>query len=529
MNVNHLEVIGYREDQLKKIFNSSNTLSIKHMINNGKTQIDINNRIIFNDAYWKGFFPVGHVLNFFSSNFHAGFKKEFFKKDGGYGGLTSDSDGFINAKNTLEEKVDRKLGNHILLKYTETPWRGFYDIFKVISDKLLIGKVFIGAYPNGIEIFTFAMTREYTFDDMTVEDHRKLFDDAKRPDADHIEGVWDMASVSNSNHRTGVAKLDFDVKPDGRTEGRYRFMNLVQGETRIEMTDDELRMHDFTPLHDEIREIDKDYMIGKWCSARKEVFGPLSAGLIQFEPTTDGQTRFCFYYTLKRSGMDKLSADGVLDRILKQKLGVGMSFEEEMVGRYCQGELKEPLDLELDQGVHCQFNVKINISDLDKFVASNDHRAELTGTIQFDEFNGDQKVVCALEDDSYFNYLMINSESEEREMRYHIRFKHKEQLFLFNGTKFMQKNHKGGIKEIFADYTTLYCRVTKVHDNAQEGVAKLKFRVFEDIKSIASLLEFGLSFEVTGTTNLWKKMAARNKFNAFTTQFIFDEYNPLGL
>ena len=206
-----------------------------------------------------------------------------------------------------------------------------------------------------------------------------------------------------------------------------------------------------------------------------------------------------------------------------------MIFEEEMVGRYSPGRLKNPLGLESEQGVHCQFNVKMTIPDLDEFVASQDHRAEMTGTIQFAEFNGDKGVVCALEGDSYFNYLRMNPKTEEREMRYHIRFKHRERLFLFDGTKFMQKNHKGDINEILEDYTTLYCRITKSDDGMQVGVAKLKFRTFEDIKSIASLLEFGFSFQVTGTTDLWKKIAARNKFNAFTMQFIFDEYNPVGL
>ncbi len=529
MNVNHLDVIGYREGQLKKIFEASKTQSIDLMLNSGKRKIDRKNRIIFNDNYWKGFFPSGHVLNIFSSNFHTGFKKRFFKEGGQFAGVTSDSDGFINAKNTLEVKQDSQLGKHILLRYTEAPWQGFYDIFKVISDKLLIGRVFLGPYPKGTEMFTFCMVREYTFDDMNVDDHRELFDSAKTPKPDLIEGVWDMAAVSNSNHRTGAARLEFDVKPDGRIEARYQFMSLIQGQSRTELKEDELRMYDFTPLHDEIRAIDEDYMIGKWCTARREMFGPLSAGLLQFEPTADGQTRFCFYYTLKRSTMSRLPAPGVLDRILKQQLGVGMVFEEEMVGRYIPGELKKLLDLESGQGVHCQFNVKMTINDLDEFVASQDHRAEMAGTIQFAEFNGDQGVVSLLEQGSYFNYLRMNPETEEREMRYHIRFRHKNQLFLFDGTKFMQKDNKGDINEILEDYTTLYCRITKADDSKQVGVAKLKFRTFEDIKSIASLLEFGFSFQVTGTTNFWKKVAARNKFNAFTMQFIFDEYNPSGL
>ena len=529
MNVNHLDVIGYKEDQLKKLFDSADTLSIDVMVNTGNRKIDKEKKIIFNDTVWKGFFPVGHVLNFFSSNFHAGFKKEFFKKGAEYRGITSDSDGYIKADNTLEEKENDGLGRHILLKYTGVPWRGFYDIFKIIDDKLIIGKAFMGMYPYGKEIFTFPMVRKYTFDDMTVEDHRELFANAGRPEPEQIEGVWDMAAVSNNNHRTGVAKLAFDAKPDGRIEGRYQFMNLIEGATETVLSEDELRMYDFTPLHDEIRSIDKDYMIGKWCSADNKVFKPLSAGLIQVEPTDDGLARFCFYYTLKRTSLVKFASRGVLDRILKLKLGVGLHFDEKMVGPYCEGKLKDPQELKIGKHPECQFNVRITIKDLDEFVASKDHQAELTGTIQFEEFNGESDVISKLEEGSHFNYLRLNPDTDEREMNYHIRFSHKGDAFLFEGTKFMQKDNKGDIKEILDDYTTLYCRISRRDGNIQIGAAKLKFKTIEDIESIVSLLDFAMSFKVTGTTEHFTKVRALNKFNAFTLQFILDEYNPVGL
>ena len=102
-----------------------------------------------------------------SSALFTGFKKEFHKDGSGhYTGITSDTDDHIHARNSLEEINLAKptgtleAGKYILLKYLDPPWQGFYDIFKVINQDLLIGRVYLGEYPNGIRQFTFPMTRE---------------------------------------------------------------------------------------------------------------------------------------------------------------------------------------------------------------------------------------------------------------------------------------------------------------------------------------------------------------------------------
>ena len=137
---------------------------------------------IRNDGYWKGFFPQGpraecHVVG----DLH-GLPKQFFVKDGKYTGITSDTDDRIHARNSLEEieighgsKGTLEPGNYILLRYLDPPWQGFYDIFKIINDDLLIGRVYLGEYPNGARVFTFPMSRRYGFDQMTVDDHAALY------------------------------------------------------------------------------------------------------------------------------------------------------------------------------------------------------------------------------------------------------------------------------------------------------------------------------------------------------------------
>jgi hypothetical protein len=541
MNVNHFDVIGYRQDQLNKIFDATETGPIDTLLNSGRRQYDLQNKIIFNDSGWKGYFPVGQVLNPVASNIHSSFRKRFFKENGAVKGITSDSDFFIQAHNTVEEVVlsgprgKLRAGKYLLLKYTDLQWRAFYDLLKIIDEKLIVAKVFMGLpFPNGSELFTFSMVREYSFDEMTVEDHRELYERAAVPsDPQTLEGTWNMTVVANSNHREDVAQLSFDAKPDGQVEAHYVLMRTIQGESQTELGPDQLRMNDFTPLHDEIRAIDVNYMLGKWITDQLVPFAPFSVGLLQAEPASAGQSRFGFYYTLRRVDADQRPSIALLDQILERRLGVGLTFKEQMDGSYYAGDTdRSPdhlLNLKPEDGPHCQFNVTMTIADVDKFVVSDEHRAELSGTIQFKKFQGDRDLALSLEPGSFFNYLILNPATDEHEMRYHLRFNHKGEIFVLDGTKFMQKDHKGDIREILFDYTTLFVQVTQESSGKIQGVALMKFRTFESPAAVASALQFGLSFAVTGSDNPAIQAAAIAKFNAMTTKFVLDEYNPLGL
>jgi len=539
MNVNHLEVVGYRQDQLNKIFDAVETGPIALLFNSGVRRYDVRSRTIFNDTAWKGYFPVGQILNAIAANIQAGFRKRFFKQDGAIHGITSDSDFFLQARNTVEEVVltaprgNLRPGRYILLKYTDWQWRGFYDVIKVINDKLLIGKVFIGLpYPGGLELFTFSMVREYAFDEMTVEDHRELYDGVGvAPDPASLKGTWNLRALANSNHRADAAQLSFDVKPDGKVEARYLFLRTIQGQSRTEMGPDQLRLTDFTPLHDEIRALDANYMLGKWITDQRLPFGPFSVGLLQVEPAGPGRSRFGFYYTLRRAEPVRPPTAALLDKILSRRLGVGLTFQEQMDGSFYAGDAdRSPAHLRSlnpANGKKCQFNVIMTIADLDAFVASAEHRAELTGNVQLEEFHGDTHLILPVEKDSFFNYLILNPATREHEMRYYIRFKHRGAMFVLDGTKFMQKDGKGDFAEILDDYTTLFVQITAEDSGAVQGVALMKFRAFESLAAVAGMAQFGLSFTVTGTDDPPIQAAAIAKFNAMTTKFIFEEYNPL--
>lgn len=541
MKVNHFEAIGYPEERLKEIFNATETGPAATMINTGVRRYDPQRRVIFNDTAWKGYFPAGSALNLISSNINSSFKKRFFLEGDAIKGVTSDTDYFINASNTIEEVVLTEEhsglppGKYILLRYTDLQWRLFYDIFKVVSDNLLIGKVFVGVFPRGKEVFTFPMVRQYTFDEMTLADHRDLYDNyAVAPDVKTMQGVWDMAAVANSNHRKDVAQLEFDVKPDNAIKGRYLFMKTVHGQMKVEIDPDHLSLIDFTPFHDEIRAIDENYMLGRWTTSARLPFGPFSIGLLQEEPTVDGPARLGFHYIIQRSQAKELRPNWLLGKLMDKQIGVSMHFDEQMDGWCFPGDKNADPDhikgLDPAAGHAVKFNVRITIPSIDTFVSGAEHAATLAGTITFAQLRGDKDVTLNVEGGSTFNYLMVNPETKYREMRYFIRFNHKGTPFVLRGVKYMHKKEGKApvVEKLLEDYTTLFIRVEEETSGELEAVGLMKFRTFESFGSVAGMFKFVTSFTVP-QAGAAATAAAIAKFDAFTTQFIFDEYDPLGL
>lgn len=552
LKLDPVATINFREEQLERVFQPAGTLPMEKLVNTQQHTIDWENHRIYNDYFWKGFFPKGHTLNTFSSLFFAGFKKRFFKEGAEVRGVTSDSDGRINARNilrpiTLDKKTgDLEKGKYILLQYPDPPWQLYYDILRIINENLLIGRAYFGVYPSGIKIMTFPMLRVYDFDHMGVEDFRKLFDNyAVEPDLALLEDIWEMNAVANSNHSQAVARLAFDSKPDGRLEARFQFLNIFEGISTAKFTPEQLELYDFTPLHDEIRMLSTNYMLGKWATGNIKAYGPFhtnSMGLIHTEQQPDGSKRFTFYYTLKRSVATELAPPLLFDRILREPVGAGITFEEKMDGDFYPGE-KVERDVEIGElpktkgkGVECRFQLKMIIENVDAFVEDPNHRAQPVGTIHFGEFAGEKNVtypVIADSQNTFFDYLRENPETQEREMRYSLKFRAgNSKSYLLWGLKFMQRDHQGNIEEVLFDYTTLFTRIYELNDAGKRqqevGVALLKFRTFEDVVGLASFLKFLTSFEVTGTTNPFKMIQARNKFDVFTLHFIFREYDPIG-
>jgi hypothetical protein len=127
--IDALAAIDYNEGQLEALFQRCPSMGIDTLVNHGgPPTIDLATRTIRNDAYWKGFFPEGHVLNAMSSAIFTGFRKQFSVQNGKYSGLTSDTDDRIHARNSLEvvdiahdTKGTLEPGRYILLRYLDPP------------------------------------------------------------------------------------------------------------------------------------------------------------------------------------------------------------------------------------------------------------------------------------------------------------------------------------------------------------------------------------------------------------------------
>ena len=556
--IDALDVITYNEGQLEALFRRCPTLPIDSLVNQGGAPvIDIAKQTVRNDRYWKGFFPKGHILNAMSSAIFTGFKKEFHKQGSSYVGITSDTDGRIQARNSLEEIEVKhgdggtlEPGHYILLRYLDSPWQGYYDIFKGINDDLLIGRVYLGSYPNGVRVFTFPMSRRYGFAQMTVDDHATLYAVGANPTAADLDGVWRMDTISNANHAAGIAYLQFASKPDGRFEARYQLMGIMEGLVVPSFLSDHFQLTDFTPFHDEIRKVSGDFLVGKYMTklpfALPPLLGSTSLGLLHAQP--DGEVGF--YYMLTRS--DGLPTNTLLRPFLDVQLpdGVGMMFDEQMTGWYFPGQptpapgregdltiaARIPATGDPTGATPCSFSARMVIRDVNEFIDGYEHEAQLKGTITFGLFEGATPATFTMDDTaSQFHYLRINPATAEAEMRYHIEFVSTAgRRYALDGTKYMQKDGTGAsaLQDLLSDYTTLYCHVTELLADGtpkETGTGLLKFRTFEDLAAVGNLTGFLASFQITGDSDPIIQLQARMRFLAFTAQFVQREYDPLAI
>jgi cholesterol oxidase len=556
--IDALDVVTYNEGQVEALYRRCPTLGLDSLLNQGGAPaIDTAAQTIRNDNCWKGFFPQGHVLNAMSSAIFTGFRKKFQLQNGAYTGVTSDTDGRINARNSLEvveaghDTGNLEPGKYILLRYLDPPWQGFYDLLKVINDDLLLGRAYLGHYPNGTRLFSFPMSRRYSFADMTVDDHAALYAAGSDPASADLDGVWRMDVISNANHANGIAYLQFQNLPDGRFVANYQLMGLMEGLVAPSFLKDHFQLNDFTPFHDEIRKVTPDFLVGKYVTQLPAAVAPLVSNSTLGLFHTEAGGEFGFYYMLTRAAANQLPTNALLRPFLDVQLpdGIGMTFDEEMVGWYFPGATtpapgrdgdltiaaRIPATGDPAGAVACKFDVRMTIGDINEFVDGYEHEAQLQGTITFGQFGGQGPATFQVDaGNSIFNYLRINLQTGEAQMCYHLEFADTAgRRYALDGVKYMQKDAgTPAVRDLLGDYTTLYAHISQLaaDGSSQEiGIGYLKFRTFEDLAAVSNLAGFLASFQVTGTSDPVMQLQARMRFIAFTAQFVEREYDPLGL
>ena len=544
--IDPLEVIHYSEPELERLFRRVTSSPMSWMRNSGERSVDTDHRLIRNDKYWKGFFPKGSVLNAMSAAIFTGFEKRFFDDGGQLAGVTSDTDGRIRARNSLEEitlserQGDLDPGRYVLLRYLDPPWQGFYDVFKVINETLLIGRVYLGPFPHGIRQFTFPMTRIYAYDQMTVEDHRDLWQSAAPPSPVEVVGAWRMDVISNANQAAGIAWLEFDRKPDGQVQARYRLLGLMEGFVVPTFLSDHFQLADFSRFHDEIRRLGPDLLIGKYVTdvppGLTSALPAESIGLLHPEGDA-AHRRVGVYYLLTRTGA-KLPATPLLEPYLDTRSpdGVGMTFDEEMVGWYKPGLAVAGSVDQPSGATGCGFQLRMIINDLNEFIEGAAHEAIPRGTVHFDAFEGFAPATFVVDERrSHFNYLRVNPATAHAEMNYHLSFRSPDgRAFVLEGVKYMHRHGpalENAAQEVLQNYTTNYITVSerKGEELSVLGAGVVRFRTFEDLPAVGNLANFLASFVVTGTQDPLLRLQGQMRFLAFTGDFIAHEYEPLSI
>ena len=555
------QLVGVRDAELEKLFRRCPTLGIEHIVNRGERRVDLADHRIFNDAYWKGFLPRGLPLGELAARLFTGYYKRFWKDGDRYVGETRYLDGRVPLNHSLEEfTIDERTndldpGRYILLRYTDPVFEDlYYDVMKIVSEEILLYRGYTGQFPHGQRGWTAPLLRGYGLDQMSADDHRLLYETGRTPSPEELEGSWRMDAVANANLASAIAYLRFERKPDGRLESRYRLLGLLEGLVMPSFVSNHFQLHDFTPFHDEIRLLDRDFLIGRWVMDLSASAGRLlpatSAGLLHTVETEDGRQQLGFFYILTRVSQSEVPENTFLRSFLDVFLpsGIGMAFEEQMDGWYLGGFVPAGEGQAADRVIGgqaragdgppgattCKLNLSLSIVDLNEFIDSEAHEAGVSGTVEFSSWQGGPAASFRIDNRaSRFYYLRVNETSGEAEVVYHLEFDSPAgRRFLFEGRKYMQKDDTGdlrGLREVVADYTTLYARLYELAagSRAPLGAGLLRFRAFENAAATNSLAEFLLSWRITGTRDLLIQAQARLRFLAFTSRFVQFEYDPL--
>lgn len=185
---------------LQAILRSSQTLPIENLVNTGTVRIDVSNRRIFRDIYWKGSFAADSLLGWEervrTENLHpevyqrgkifagGSFWKRFDKVENGVATgqvvnyniewLPGDPEVRTVSYPDNQRAYFRKDQVILLLHYRNDPYRQVYDTIKIIDQNNAVGVMHVGDFPNGTEFATFVLARHnYPFE-LATDDDQKL-------------------------------------------------------------------------------------------------------------------------------------------------------------------------------------------------------------------------------------------------------------------------------------------------------------------------------------------------------------------
>jgi choline dehydrogenase-like flavoprotein len=294
-------------DRLDTMFNETeNQRPIETLINaddnsapDKRWLFDKKTLTIYNNKYWKGFFPTDQNLSLVRQ--FGGFWKRFKKEGGILKGTTHPFDEPIYADNLPQIQKYPGFRDVVYLKYTGIEYALFYDFLKIVDDDTILGKAFFGVPPFGNQMLIFSMSRRYSVDFMTMEDHESIFQEhALAPiSADQVMGRWNGKLVSDDALTPVTQVFTYTKDSIGKLQMEYEFGGLLHGISKITLTPTQMDMYDFANWHDEVKIVTQDFMLGKWCSPWSQIALDFAPGFLSVEKGDQG-SRICLRYTLSR-------------------------------------------------------------------------------------------------------------------------------------------------------------------------------------------------------------------------------------
>ncbi len=303
---------------LQTILRDTPTLPLEKLINTRNFSVDIANRRINRDIFWKGSFAKDGLLGWEERVRNAGLSEEaaragqiftggsFWKRfdqvqDGIATGhvvnydldaLPGDPQVRLVAYPDDNRRYFRKGDNILLLTYLNDPYKQIYDTIKVVDENNVIAVMHLGEFPNGVEVATFVMERySYAFEDMSIEDYQMLLQraDLSKPAPTQLPGAWTGNFIYLEHPNTALldhashAPVSLTANPDSTFE-----ISLADG-TKLK-TGGSLAAQD-------MRMVGNDTILGKWESTNLDA-AALRALRDYMVPYTDA---FVFYYVLRQA------------------------------------------------------------------------------------------------------------------------------------------------------------------------------------------------------------------------------------
>ena len=190
------------------------------IMDNVNWAFDPSSMTIWNDRYWKGFYPADYDFANIILMYGFGFYKRFWpdKDDKGQvrgqkvKGETHPFNTSIHAANQATDMDLPERGKVIYIKYSDFPFNNFDDLLKIVDRDTVLGEAFVSLRSpgRGISVFHFVLSRRYSTDFMTQADCRFIFQfKSKEVAAEDALGVWDLKLVSNAAHTPPILRLEF--------------------------------------------------------------------------------------------------------------------------------------------------------------------------------------------------------------------------------------------------------------------------------------------------------------------------------